>query len=474
MFFRQRFIPGLAIYSYMIGDEKTRECAVLDPTRDVDWYIDCARAEGFHIRHILETHVHADFVSGSHELQARLSGEAEVHCSSMGGEEWTPPYADQKVSDSHEISMGKITLRAMYTPGHTPEHVTWAVFDAGRSADTPWMLLTGDFVFVGDVGRPDLLGEAERAKLAGQLYESVFERIAGVPDFTELFPAHGAGSLCGKSLGSRASSTLGYERRFSKAFHDCTSEEWTRLLLEGMPIAPQYFQRMKKVNRGSPALIGLELPGQHRYSPREVNAGKCEDCLILDTRSKEAFAAGHIPNSLSIPLSPTLPNWAGWVLEYDRPILLVVDNASEVPTVVTHLLRIGIDTVRGWLEGGIGAWQMAGLPITISKTDTVHDLQRKIQANEVAVLDIRTDSEWNAGHIDGATHLHAGILKSHLSDIPQGKPLSIICGSGYRGSIATSIMEQAGFEDFTNVLGGMTAWNAAGLPTVKDEPAKVG
>ena len=323
MLLNQRFVPGLAIASYVIGDERTGEAAVLDPTRDVDDFIQYCSENELHIRHILETHVHADFVSGSRELKDRLRGEAKIYASGMGGDEWTPPYADHVVKDGDEITMGSVRLQAVHTPGHTPEHVCWALYDHTRSKETPWLLFTGDFLFVGDVGRPDLLGEETQRELGHHLYQSVFERLPRVPDITEIFPGHGTGSLCGKAISSRRSSTVGYERRFNPALVHKPEEEWVLDLLRDMPLAPPYFQRMKKVNSAGPAILGPELPGQKRWSAKQVYDRVCDRCLIIDVRSKEAFAAAHIPRAINIPFGPNLPTWAGWVLPYDRPTLIV-------------------------------------------------------------------------------------------------------------------------------------------------------
>ena len=468
MFFKQRFIPGLAIYSYMVADERTKQCAVVDPTRDVDYYLNVAKTEGLHITHILETHVHADFVSGSRELKERLGGEAQIHASAMGGDEWTPSYADHAVQDGDAVSLGAVRLQAVHTPGHTPEHVSWAIFDDTRSKDTPWMLLTGDFVFVGDVGRPDLLGEEARQELAHSLYQSVFEKLPAFPDYTEVFPGHGSGSLCGKAIGSRSSSSFGYERRFNVSLQKADEETWTAKLLEGMPIAPPYFRRMKKVNREGPAVLGTELPGQRRWSVKEVHDRVCENCLILDVRSKGAFAAAHIPGAINIPLGSNFPTWAGWVLPYDRPTLVVLENPAEMTEVVTHLIRVGFDDVRGYLEGGMDAWEVDGCPIQTLSTISAKDLNSRTQSDEeFTVLDVRTEREWQAGHIEGAIHIHGGLLQERFSEISKDRPVVVVCGSGYRGSIAASFLLREGYERVHNVVGGMSAWGAAELPSVR-------
>lgn len=331
----------------------------------------------------------------------------------------------------------------------------------------PWLLFTGDFLFVGDVGRPDLLGEQAQERLAQDLYRSVFEKLPALPDFTEIFPAHGAGSLCGKAIGSRQSSTIGYERRFNPALRQQPQAEWVRSLLAGMPLAPPYFRRMKQVNKEGPAILGPELPGQKRWSAREVHERVCERCLVVDVRSKEAFAAAHIPNAINIPFGPNLPTWAGWVLPYDQPTLIVLDDASRMPDVTTHLLRVGFDDVRGYLEGGMDAWEVAGFPLASLATLSVHELHERVKGNRnLTVLDVRTESEWNAGHIAGAIHIHGGKLQERFAEVPRDKPVAVVCGSGYRASIAASFLQREKYEAVSNVIGGMTAWKAAGLPTV--------
>ena len=468
MLLYQRFVPGLAIASYVVGDERTGEAAVVDPTRDVDDFLHYAAENDLHIRHVLETHVHADFVSGARELKARLDGAPRIHSSGLGGKDWTPPYADQIATDGHEVEVGSVRLQAIHTPGHTPEHVSWALYDDSRSKDTPWLVFTGDFLFVGDVGRPDLLGEEAKKQLAHQLYNSVFERLPALPDITEIFPAHGAGSLCGTAISSRRSSTVGFERRFNPALKQKLEEEWVRDLMSDMPLAPPYFRRMKRVNKEGTAIIGAELPGQKRWTAKEVHNRVCENCLILDVRSKESFAAAHIPSSINIPFSPNLPTWAGWVLPYDRPTLIVTDSAAHVPEVVTHLLRVGFDDVQGYLQGGIDTWETSGYPLDTLSTWSVFRLAERLKsgAGKLTVIDVRTEKEWNSGHIDGAIHIHGGKLQERFADVPRDKPVAVICGSGYRGSIAASFLKREGYEDVANVVGGMSAWKASGLPSV--------
>lgn len=468
MLLHQRFVPELAINSYIVGDERTGEAAVIDPTRDVEEFLRYARENGLRIGHVVETHVHADFLSGAREIKARLEGRPTIHASGQGGPEWTPAYADRVVKDGDAIALGSLRLGVWHTPGHTPEHVCLTLVDTTRSADVPWLLFTGDFLFVGDVGRPDLLGADAQRRLAHDLYQSVFDRLPGLPDFTEIFPAHGSGSLCGKAISSRRSSTLGYERRFNPSLVRKPEEEWVRDLLAGMPLAPPYFRRMKRVNREGPPILGPDLPGRRAWTPGQVRA-EGGDSLILDVRSKEAFAAAHLPGALNVPRGPSLPTWAGWVVPYDRPLLLVLDDANDLVPIVTQLIRIGFDDIRGYLEGGIEAWATAGQPLATLRTLSVHDLQRELSRapHAVAVLDVRTDREWQAGHIDGATHVHGGRLADSLDRVPRDRPVAVICGTGYRSSIAASCLQAQGYEAVANVIGGMTAWQAAGLPTTR-------
>ena len=468
MLFHQRFVPGLAIASYVVGDEQSGEAIVVDPTRDVESFIQYASDNDLRITHIVETHVHADFVSGSRELKARLNDEPQIHVSGMGGAEWTPPYADHVAADGHQMRVGSIRLEAVHTPGHTPEHVSWALYDETRSSDTAWLLFTGDFLFVGDVGRPDLLGAEAQRELAHQLYQTVFERLPAMPDITEIFPAHGAGSLCGKAIGSRRSSTVGFERQFNPALVPKSEQLWIGDLMRSMPLAPPYFRRMKQVNAEGPPIIGTQLPGSRRFSPQQVHGGACDDCLLLDVRSKESFAAAHLPGAINIPLADNLPTWAGWMLPYDRPLLVVADNPALMPQVATHLLRVGFDDLHGYLHGGIDAWENSGLPLATLDTVSVERLHERLRSdrNGLTVLDVRSASEWDSGHINGARHIHLGKLAEQLEEIPRDKPVVVLCGSGYRGSIAASLLMSRGYENVSNVLGGMTAWNALGLPVV--------
>jgi hydroxyacylglutathione hydrolase len=299
------------------------------------------------------------------------------------------------------------------------------------------------------------------------LYGSVFNVLPEFSDFVEIFPAHGAGSLCGKAIGSRASSTIGFERRFNASLQPAGEQAWIDNLMAGMPVYPPYFRRMKKVNAEGPKIVGLDRPGQQRITAEDVQARLCEHCLIVDVRPKEAFASAHIPGSINIPLGQNLPTWAGWVLPYDHPTLIVPEAAADVEQVVTHLLRVGFDDVQGYLEGGLPAWEERGYEISQLESLSAHALADRLKGpatDRPFVLDVRTEREWDSGHVAGAHHIHGGLLQERITEVPKDRDVVVICGSGYRGSIAASFLKRAGHVRVANVLGGMLAWQGAGLP----------
>ncbi|MCK6471434.1 MAG: MBL fold metallo-hydrolase [Planctomycetes bacterium] len=471
MFLHQRFVPGLAIYSYVIGDEKSGVAAVLDPTRDVGEYVRVAEAAGLRIAHILETHVHADYISGAKELKARLGGAPTIHASKLGGPEWTPAYVDRAVGDSDEIVLGSLRLKVVHTPGHTPEHIGWELFDDTRSKDTPWLFFSGDFLFVGDVGRPDLLGEEARKKLAVQLYDSVFTRLPKLPEFTEVYPAHGAGSLCGKALAARGTSTVGFERRFNPSLAERGQAEWIEMLMRGMPPSPPYFARMKRVNREGPAVLGGDCPALPGLAPADFESKAKGGALLVDVRGKEAFAAAHVPGSVNIPGGPSLPTWAGWVLPYDKPLLLVAENNEKAREAALHLWRVGYDSLAGFLAGSLDAWVLSGRGVEALPAISVQDLRAKLEGKApVTVLDVRTEGEFTGGHVAGAVLAHAGMVREKLGLLPKDKAatIAVMCGSGYRAAVAASVLRREGYKNATLVHGGMGAWTAAGYPAVKD------
>ena len=466
MIFHRSFLPGLAVASYLVGDETTRECAVIDPTRDVHDLVNLARTEGLKIRHILETHVHSDFVSGARELTACLEDPAQVHCSGLGGKQCTPAYADSIIEDGDEIQFGSIRLCAIHTPGHTVEHVMWGLFDMARSKDTPWLLFTGDFLLVGGVGGPDSTSHSEREELSHQLYQSVFERLRIFPDYTEVHPGRGRSEtgcpLPGKGRYSRASSTLGYERRFNPALERLSEAEWVDKLLADMEPAPSYYRRMKEVNIAGPEIIGSRLPGCRALTAGAVQERMSENCNILDVRPKEAFATAHLPGAINIPLDANLAAWAARVLDYDRPTLLVVDDPLDVDEVVGQLLCVGFDDICGYLKGGLAAWEGHALKFGCLATIDVEQLHDQLTGPGHWVpflLDVRARAEWASGHIDTASHIDCAHLKDRLLEVPQDRPVAVICCSGDRSTIAASLLQSRGYREISHVLGGMSAWS---------------
>lgn len=441
MFLHQFYTPGLAINSYLIGDTNVGHAAIIDPTRDVDRYIDFTQKQGMKITHILETHVHADFVSGAKELKARLKGKPLIHCSAMGGEAWTPSYADKKVRSRDTVDVGSIRLQALHTPGHTPEHIIWLCFDLMRSSEIPCLAFTGDLLFVGGVGRPDLLGKNVEKQLALQLYKSLFDEIDALPDFLEIYPGHGAGSLCGKGLSARPTSTLGYERKFNPALFKLPIVQWISNLLKDTPAAPINFQRLKQLN-----LVGPSL---------EIDVPEKAPKVIIDLRHPEVFAQGHMKRSLNIPYGGTFCNWVSSMLAENVAIELVGESREQIDAAAANLFLIGFDRVMGNIAKGDER-----LPL-----ETVEGLYEKIQAGESPyIMDVRTPMEWQAGHIAKAEHIELADVPRKLEEIPKTGSIAVICGSGYRASIAASLLKKSGFGQVANVKGGMTAWRQAGLP----------
>lgn len=447
-------VPGLAHYSYVVWSGG--QAAVVDPKRDFDTYVEFARARELKITHILETHIHADYASGAKEL-ADATG-AELWLSPYDrGEDFEVQFAHHEFADGDEFQLGDVLIKAVHTPGHTPEHLSFVLHDMARGKH-PMAMLSGDFLFVGSLGRPDLLGEAAKLKLAGQLYDSVYQRIAALPDGVEVHPAHGAGSMCGAGMSDRPQSTLGYERLANSYFGMNDRQKFIETILATVPPFPDYYRRMKRVNSAGPKTLG-GIPGGEALTAQQFRSlASAPEAVVIDLRRPEAFGGGHIPNSLNIGAGPTFAMWAAWVVPYDRPILLAGEDSTDYEAARRALVRVGLDDVRGYLQGGMRAWTGAGFDTAQVSQISVDELRERI-GKGAFVLDVRTKNEWNAGHIESAQWLMAGDLPQHTADLPRDKTIHIICGSGYRSSISTSVLRRAGFKDVVNVTGGMTAWN---------------
>jgi glyoxylase-like metal-dependent hydrolase (beta-lactamase superfamily II) len=453
MYFQQFYLGCLAQASYMIGSEG--EAAVVDPRRDVEVYLEEARSRGLAIRHVIETHLHADFVSGHRELAQRTG--AKIYFGARAGAR----FEHVPVREGDEIRMGPVALRFLETPGHTPESVSILVYDRTVS-DEPQSVLTGDTLFIGDVGRPDLLGARVSAEeLAGWLYDSLHEKLLKLPDETLVYPAHGAGSLCGRNISSETSSTIGQQRRFNYAVQPMPREEFVRMMTTDLPEAPAYFSRDVRLNREGPGSLE-ELPAPPALSPEDVAALQRAGAVILDTRPAADYGAGHVPGAIQIGQSGQLASWAGSLLSAGGPLILVAEDEERVAETRTRLARVGLENVAGFLSGGILAWDAARKPLAMTEQITVDELAARLaESADLRVVDVRRPAEWNAGHIRQAVSMPLDRLSQAAETLDRRRPVAAICAGGYRSSIATSVLERLGFEKVINVVGGMAAWSAA-------------
>jgi hydroxyacylglutathione hydrolase len=457
MYFKQFYLGCLAHASYLIGSDG--EAAVVDPQRDIDIYLEDAKAHGLQIRHVIETHCHADFVSGHHELAARTG--AKIYF----GAEAAPKFDFVPVHEGDEITMGNVDLRFLETPGHTPESISILVFDREKSGTVPYGVLSGDTLFIGDVGRPDLLGSRMAASdLAGMLYDSLHQKLMPLPDDTRVFPAHGAGSMCGRNISSETSSTIGEQRRFNYALQPMSRDAFIQMMTTDLPEAPAYFSRDARINLEGPALID-EFPEPIAFSPEAVQKMQRGGHLILDTRPPSQYAAGHIPGSLNIGLGGQFATWGGSLVKPELPVIIVAEDYESVREARTRLARVGLERVSGYLKDGVLAWHEAGLPLAIIEQISVEELRQRIQENSVQmVLDVRRQPEWNNGHVEGASHMPLNHLTESALSLNRDGKVAAMCAGGYRSSIACSLLEQLGFRNISNVVGGITAWNNAKLP----------
>ncbi|MBN2538028.1 MBL fold metallo-hydrolase [candidate division WOR-3 bacterium] len=452
MLIQHFFVEKIAHSSYILVG--TRECAVVDPRRDVEVYLEWARQRGFRIRLILETHLHADFVSGHRDLAAATG--AEIVAPRAGG----CRFPHRAVGEGDRLELEDLEIRVLETPGHTPEHVSYVVHDRARGAD-PVGVFCGDTLFVGDVGRPDLFPGRAR-DLATALYSSLHDKLLKLPDSCEVWPAHGAGSLCGRAMGAKWTSTIGYERRNNRALGSADRDEFVRSLTTRMPPAPDHFRRCSDINRDGPALVA-DLPQPGPLGPAEFRQRSSGDATVLDVRSYDAFGGQHVPGSWNIPETSNLPTFAGWVLPPDRPLLLVADDAAQAERAATWLRRVGLDRVEGRLEGGMTGWSADGLPAghvpQLSATEAFELLHG---SERVAVVDVRSPLEFAAGHIEGAKSIPAPDLRERWRELDPAVRTMVACSTGQRSSLAAGILRQHGFRRVLNLAGGMTGYSASG------------
>ncbi len=477
MFFQQFYLNCLAHASYVLGSGG--EAAVVDPQRDVEVYLDEAAKHGLRITRIFETHMHADFVSGHKELAKRTG--AQIYAGARSGAKL--PHAVMR--DGDEIRFGNCMLKVMETPGHSIDSLCFAVhdFDQPPGAPQPWAVLTGDTLFIGDVGRPDLSPVYSPQQLAAMLYDSLHNKLLALPDSTLVYPAHGAGSLCGRVIGEGRHSTIGQERRFNYALQPRGKDEFVDLLTSEFADKPEYFLRDVEINRAGAEPL-TDLPPLPALSAEEVLRRQQGGALVLDTRNAAEFGGGHVPGALHIGLSGQFASWAGTLVGLDLPMILVAADPEKLSEARMRLARVGMENVVGYLASGEGgafkfgmlAWQNAGLPTRDVPQISVMDLHAEMDEHPagIQVLDVRRPGEWSAGHLAHAQNIPLDKLRTHLGTLDPAKPIAVHCKSGYRSSIATSLLLRAGFKQVFNVTGGFDAWEAQKLPAVSEATASAG
>lgn len=452
MLLKPFFLEKISHASYILAGKEA--CAVVDPRRDAEIYIDAARSLGVKITHILQTHLHADFISGHLELAGMTGARIHVAASARCRFEHVP------VADGSRITIEDMVIDVIETPGHTPEHLSYVVTDTARG-ESPVGVFVGDTLFVGDVGRPDLFPDQASA-LAERLYDSLHEKLLALPDYCEIYPAHGAGSLCGRAMGDRRLSTVGYERRYNTALQIRDRAAFVRSLTSHMPPVPDHFGRCSDINREGPAPLSA-LPAIEELGPARFEERLRDRAVVLDIRSYSAFAGSHIPGAWHLDLNGNFPTFAGWVLPGDRDILLVADRYSDVVDAVRWARRVGVDRIVGCLDGGMVEWVNAGKRVSGIRLISAEALHERITGTAGLVLvDVRAPSEFSENHIEGAVNIQAPDLRTRHRELDAQKPVALICSSGNRSSLAASMLKSYGFAEVYNVAGGMTAYSAAG------------
>jgi hydroxyacylglutathione hydrolase len=462
MYFKQFYLNCLAHASYLIGSDG--EAAVVDPQRDVDQYVAEAEAHNLKIKYIVETHLHADFISGHRELAARTGAQI------VFGNQARATISHLPVKDGDELSVGRVELRIIETPGHTPESICVLVTDTEENAreDTrvPQKVLTGDTLFIGDVGRPDLAGGKGYTPqaMAAMMYDSLHEKLMRLDDTVEVYPAHGAGSMCGKNLSKETSSTIGQQRKFNYALQPMTKAQFVTMMTTDLPEAPAYFSKDAEINRsGADALSGLPKP--EPLSPDDVREIGQHGCVVLDVRTADEFGAAHVPGSLNIGLGGQFASWAGSLIPITAPIVIVADSEEQIEEAQMRLARVGLENLKGFLARGIDGWRAAGFAVAEVPQISVGELKDLIETQKgLQVIDVRRPAEYESGHAPRAVTAPLAKLRELLPTLglnPDG-PSAIICAGGYRSSAATSIAQQLGFTNLLNVTGGTNAWIEAG------------
>ncbi len=474
MLLRQFVIDGLGHLSSLIADESAGLAAVVDPSRDVDIYLEAARSANLRITHVVETHLHNDYVSGGRELAA-MSGA--THVIGAGAE---LAYEHRPVRDGDSFDVGALRFTALDTPGHTPEHVAYAVADRSR-ADEPILMFTGGSLLVGAVGRTDLLGKENALPFARAMFHSIRDVILPHEDFVGVYPTHGAGSLCSTGIASTPWSTIGFERRHNPMVQPADVNRFAEILLRDQPSFPDYFARMRPTNQAGPKLLGGRPPQPNAMSVERVRAALAEGAVLVDLRWPAAHSLAHVPGSVSIPTGSAFGTWLGWVVDPDRPLVFILDNPDHWDGAARQAMRIGYENVVGHLGGGFDAWKASGAPVETGGRLTVDQLASSLEAGRADapfVIDVRQATEYESGHVPDSVLVGAGVLQDRLADLPRDRPIATICASGYRASVAASLLRAAGFRDVSWVADGVPAWRKHGHPvemgggdTSTDSPA---
>ena len=454
--FHRFFDEGLAQASFLVGCNRSREAVVIDPRRDVSVYLDAAKQHGATIVAAIETHVHADFVSGAREL-------AQSNIRVITGPAPGVHYPHHEAQDGERLALGDVTLTFLHTPGHTLEHIVVQA-EAPHAATR---LFTGDLLFVGGVGRPDLAGDALTRRLAGDLFDSL-QRVMGFDDRIEVHPGHGAGSLCGAGIGKEPSSTIARERGQNAMLQYTDRQRFIDAVLDDLPPTPPYFARMKRINAQGPPLLADTWfsRGLPSISPSAAAALAADGGLIVDLRQGDAFAAGHPYGALNIGYGAKVGYWAGWVVPPDEPVLLLADDTAHAREAALQLLRVGLDRVEGTIAGGIAAWTSAGLPVAVLEQVSVSELRTAVtRAEPMQIVDVRTPREWAGGHVAGSINIPVGELTARAGELPRDVGVLTMCEGGYRSMIAASLLEREGITPLANVTGGMAAYRALGEAT---------
>ena len=462
MYFEQFYLGCLAHASYMLASEG--EAIVVDPQRDVEIYLKAAEANHVSIRHIFETHLHADFVSGHQELAARTGAKIYI------GARAAAIFPHVAVHDGFHLQVGKLSITALETPGHTPESICIVVANEEKSPE-PWAVLTGDTLFLGDVGRPDLSRQYTPAQLAGMLYDNLHNKILKLPDSVLVYPAHGAGSLCGRNMRAERVSTIGIERLTNYALQIKSREEFIQQLTANLPARPEYFLQDAEMNRKGAVALS-DLPALSAIEPAQLKVALAEGRIALDVRPGDEFAAAHVPGSINIPLSGQFASWAGALLGLSATPALIAASEQDVSEARMRLARVGLEGVREYLKGGVEAWRAAGFPLAQIPRISADALAEQLRNSHLQVLDVRREPEWEAGHIEDAQWWPLDNFKVSPPEIDRNLPIAVHCKGGYRSMIACSLLQRAGFDNVVDLIGGFDAWQQAALPIFVEKPVE--